>query len=91
MIREKVEVHEVISQELYKVADKSSTVARLAFPHLICHLCYSVGIDIEGDTLIVEDEPINKKGWSKQETPLIINSLRCLKGCTFLHKTIGSN
>ena len=61
MIGEEVEVHEVISQELYKVADKSSTMARLAFPHLICHLCNSAGIDIEGDILIDEDKPITKK------------------------------
>ena len=36
-------------------------MARLAFPHLICHLCYSVGINIEGDILIDEDKPITKK------------------------------
>ncbi|QHN81840.1 uncharacterized protein DS421_20g690460 [Arachis hypogaea] len=61
MIGEEVEVHEIIPQELYKVADKSSTWARLAFPHLICHLCNSAGIDIEGDILIKEDKPITKK------------------------------
>ena len=61
MIGEEVEVHEIIPQELYKVADKSSTLARLAFPHLICHLCNSGGIDIEGDILIDEDKPITKK------------------------------
>ena len=61
MIGEEVEVHEIIPQELYKVADKSSTLARLAFPHLICHLCNSAGIDIEGDILIEEDKPITKK------------------------------
>ncbi|QHO24029.1 uncharacterized protein DS421_12g368760 [Arachis hypogaea] len=61
MIGEEVEVHEIIPQELYKVADKSSTLARLAFPHLICHLCNSAGIDIEADILIDEDKPITKK------------------------------
>ena len=65
MIREEVEVHEVISQELYKAVDKSSTLARLAFPHLICHLCNSVGINIEGDILIDEDSPLLRRGWSK--------------------------
>ncbi|KAL4356947.1 hypothetical protein AHAS_Ahas09G0137600 [Arachis hypogaea] len=61
MIGEEVEVHEVISNELYKIADKSSTMARLAFPHLICHLCYSARVIIEGDTPIEEDKPITKK------------------------------
>ena len=66
MIGEEVEVHEIIPQELYKVADKSSTWARLAFPHLICHLCNSAGIDIEGDILIEEDKPITKKRMEQQ-------------------------
>ena len=61
MIGEEVEVHEVISNEIYKIADKPSTMARLAFPHLICHLCYSAGVIIEGDISIEEDKPITKK------------------------------
>ena len=69
MIGEEVEVHEVISQELYKVADKSSTMARLAFPHLICHLCNSAGIDIEGDIFIDEDKPITKKRMEQIREP----------------------
>ena len=36
-------------------------MARLAFPHLICHLCYSAGVIIEGDIPIEEDKPITKK------------------------------
>ncbi|KAL4294075.1 hypothetical protein AHAS_Ahas18G0191800 [Arachis hypogaea] len=61
MLGNEVEVHEVISQELYKVADKPSTQARLAFPHLICHLCNSAGIVIKGDIPIEEDKPITKR------------------------------
>ncbi|QHO16571.1 uncharacterized protein DS421_10g304660 [Arachis hypogaea] len=61
MIGEEVEVHEVISNELYKIADKPSYMARLAFPHLICHLCYSAGVIIDGDVSIEEDKPITKK------------------------------
>ncbi|KAL4287341.1 hypothetical protein AHAS_Ahas19G0176500 [Arachis hypogaea] len=61
MIGGEVEVHEVIPQELYKIAEKPSTKARLAFPHLICHLCDSAGIVIEGDIFIEEDKPITKK------------------------------
>ena len=61
MIGEEVEVHEVISLQLYKVADKTSTLARLAFPHLICHLCNSAGVVIEEDILIEEDKLITKK------------------------------
>ena len=69
MTREEVEVHEVISQELYKVADKSSTMARLAFPHLICHLCNLAEIDIEEDILIDEDKPITKKRMEQTRDP----------------------
>ena len=58
---EEVEVHEVISLELYKIAEKPSPGARLAFPHLICHLCYSAGVIIEGDIPIEDDKPITKK------------------------------
>ena len=61
MIGEEVKVHKIIPLELYKVADKSSTLARLAFPHLICHLCNSAGIVIERDIFIEEDKPITKK------------------------------
>ena len=69
MIGEEVEVHEVIAQKLYKVADRSSTLARLAFSHLICHLCYSVGVDIEGDIPIDEDKPITKKRMEQTREP----------------------
>ncbi|KAL4315864.1 hypothetical protein AHAS_Ahas15G0227700 [Arachis hypogaea] len=61
MIGEEVKVHEIIPLELYKVVDKPSTLARLAFPHLICNLCNSAGIVIEEDILIDEDKPITKK------------------------------
>ena len=61
MIGEEVEVHDVIANELYKIADKPSYMARLAFPHLICHLCYSAGVIIDGDVSIEEDKPITKK------------------------------
>ena len=69
MIGEEVEVHEVISHEFYKIANKSSTLARLAFPHLICHLCYSAGGIIEGDILIEEDKPITKKRMEQTREP----------------------
>jgi len=69
MIREEVEVHEIISLELYKVADKPSTLARLAFPHLICNLYNSAGIVIEGDILIEGDKPITKKRMEQIREP----------------------
>ena len=70
MIGEKVGVHEVISLELYKVAEKPSTLARLAFPHLICHLCNLAGVVIEGDILIEEDKPITKKRMEQTREPI---------------------
>ena len=52
------------------MADKSSPLARLAVPHLICHLCYSAGIVIEGDILIEEDKPITKKRMEQTREPI---------------------
>ncbi|KAL4396653.1 hypothetical protein AHAS_Ahas01G0113400 [Arachis hypogaea] len=69
MIGEEVEAHEIIPLELYKVDDKSSTLARLAFPHLICHLCNLARIDIDGDILIEEDKPITKKRMEQTREP----------------------
>ena len=69
MIESEVEVHKVIPQELYKIAEKPSTNARLAFPHLICHLCNSTGIIIEGDISIMEDKPITKKRIEQTRDP----------------------
>ncbi|KAL4306397.1 hypothetical protein AHAS_Ahas16G0174200 [Arachis hypogaea] len=69
MLGEEVEVHKVIPQELYKVADKPSTEARLAFPHLICHLCNSAGIVIEGDIPLKEDKPISKSTTEHTKEP----------------------
>ena len=69
MIGEEVKVHEIIPLELYKVANKPSTLARLAFPHPICHLCNLAGIVIEEDTLIEEDKPITKNRMEQTREP----------------------
>ena len=69
MIGEEVEVHEIIPLELYKVVDKPFTLARLAFPHLICNLCNSAGIVIEEDILIEGDKPITKKRMEQTREP----------------------
>jgi len=69
MIGEEVEVHEIIPLELYKVADKPSTLAMLAFPHLICHLCNSAEVVIEEDILIEEDKPITKTRMEQTREP----------------------
>ena len=70
MIGEEVEVHEVISLEFYKIAEKPSPGARLAFSHLICHLCYSAGAFIEGDIPIEEEKPITKKRMEQAREPI---------------------
>ncbi|KAL4300712.1 hypothetical protein AHAS_Ahas17G0228300 [Arachis hypogaea] len=62
MLINEVEVHEEIPQEFYRVTDKPSTSARLAFPHLIHRLCSAARAHIEGDTLIEKERPITKKG-----------------------------
>jgi len=70
MIGEEVEFHEVISLEFYKVAEKPSILARLAFSHLICHLCNLAGVVIERDILIEEDKPITKKRMEQTREPI---------------------
>ncbi|KAL4276432.1 hypothetical protein AHAS_Ahas20G0206600 [Arachis hypogaea] len=102
MIGSEVEIHEVIPQELYKKVEKPSTLARLAFPYLICHLCNLARIVIEGDIPLRRTSPSLEEGWSKLESLHMHSNksmwsclnkkfLRCLKGCIFLSKAIGTN
>ena len=44
MIGKEVEVHQLISTELYKIANKNSKEARLAYPRLISMLCKDAGV-----------------------------------------------
>ncbi|KAL4300573.1 hypothetical protein AHAS_Ahas17G0214400 [Arachis hypogaea] len=69
MLGNEVEVHEVIPQEIYKIAKKSSTITRLAFPHLIYQLCAVVEAHIEGNTPIGIERPITKKGMEHIREP----------------------
>ncbi|KAL4315854.1 hypothetical protein AHAS_Ahas15G0226700 [Arachis hypogaea] len=69
MLRDEVEVHEVIPQELYKVTKKTSTQVRLAFSHLICHLYNSAVIVIERD-IPQEDKPITQKRMEHVREPV---------------------
>ncbi|KAL4394433.1 hypothetical protein AHAS_Ahas02G0151500 [Arachis hypogaea] len=62
MLGNEVEVHRVIPQELYDIATKAFTFARLAFPHLVYHLCEATRICIDRDTPIDVDRPITKRG-----------------------------
>ncbi|KAL4277128.1 hypothetical protein AHAS_Ahas20G0276200 [Arachis hypogaea] len=61
MLSNEVEVHEVIPQEFYRIADKSSTTMRLAFSHIIYRLCAVAGAHIDRDTPIGIERPITKK------------------------------
>ncbi|KAL4344481.1 hypothetical protein AHAS_Ahas11G0182700 [Arachis hypogaea] len=62
MLGNKVEVHQVILQELYRIATKVSTSARLPIPHLIFHMCEAARVHIDGDTPIEVDRPITRRG-----------------------------
>ncbi|KAL4287808.1 hypothetical protein AHAS_Ahas19G0223200 [Arachis hypogaea] len=61
MLGNEVEVHRLIPQEIYSIAAKASTSARLAFPHLIFRLCEAARVCIDKDTLIPVDRPITRK------------------------------
>ncbi|KAL4328579.1 hypothetical protein AHAS_Ahas13G0214200 [Arachis hypogaea] len=56
-----VEVHHVIPQELYWIAEKASTSARLAFPHHIFCLSAKTRVRIDGDTPIDIDRHITRR------------------------------
>ncbi|QHO29606.1 uncharacterized protein DS421_8g226450 [Arachis hypogaea] len=69
MLGSEVGVHEVISQEIYRVVDKPSTQARQTFSHLIHCLCASDRAHMEGDTLIDKERPITRKGMEHVREP----------------------
>ncbi|KAL4343992.1 hypothetical protein AHAS_Ahas11G0133800 [Arachis hypogaea] len=50
MLGNEVEVHWMIPQEIYRLADKAPTSTRLTFFHLIRHICEDAQVHIDGDT-----------------------------------------
>ncbi|KAL4373828.1 hypothetical protein AHAS_Ahas05G0120800 [Arachis hypogaea] len=62
MLGNEVEVHQVLSQELYCILEKASTTARLAFPHLIFRMCEAARVRIDGNIPFELDRHINRRG-----------------------------
>ena len=61
MLEKEVEVHQLIACELYKIANKNSKDAKLAYPSLVSLLCKDAGIKMGVDKYILVEQPITKK------------------------------
>ena len=61
MLGKEVEIHHLISYEIYTIANKNSTVAKLAYPSLISLLCKDAGVRMGVDEFIPSEHPITKK------------------------------
>ena len=58
MLGNEVEIHHLISYELYTIANKNSTDAKLAYPSLISLLCKDAGVRMGVDEFIPNKHPI---------------------------------
>ena len=67
MLEKEVEVHQLISCELYKIANKNSKDAKLAYPSLIFMLCKDAGVKIGVNEYISVEQPITKKSMERQQ------------------------
>ncbi|QHN82290.1 uncharacterized protein DS421_20g694540 [Arachis hypogaea] len=61
MLGKEVEIHQLIPIEIYTIANKESTEARLAYPSLISLLCKYAGVQMAVDEFIPVECPITKK------------------------------
>ena len=61
MIGNEVEVHQIIPLEIYKLANRDSTRAMLAYPNLIFRLCQVAKVLIQVDNFISVKNPITKQ------------------------------
>ena len=66
MLGKEVEVHHVIACEIYTIANKNSTEAKLAYPSLISLLCKEAGVKMGVDEFIPIEHPITKKSMEGQ-------------------------
>ena len=67
MMGKEVEVHQLISTEFYKIANKNSKDARLAYPSLISMLCKDAGVRMGITEYISIEKPITKALMEKQQ------------------------
>ena len=67
MMGKEVEVHQLISAELYKIANKNSKEARLAYPSVISLLCKDAGVRMGITEYILVEKPITKASMEKQQ------------------------
>ena len=67
MLGREVEVHQLISCELYIIANKNSKDAKLAYPSLISMLCKDAGVKMGVTEYISVERPITKISMKKQQ------------------------
>ena len=66
MLGKEVEVHHLIACEIYTIANKNSTKAKLAYPSLISLLCKDAGVRMGVDEFIPIEHPITKRSMEGQ-------------------------
>ncbi|MED6151961.1 hypothetical protein PIB30_087299 [Stylosanthes scabra] len=59
IIREDIQVDEIIVEQMYKFINKTNTPSKLPFPSVIALLCKEAKVTIPGDTLIPQEDPID--------------------------------
>lgn len=67
MLEKEVEVHQLISCELYTIANKNSKDSKLAYPSLISMLCKDAGVKMGVTEYILVERPITKKSMEGQQ------------------------
>ena len=67
MMGKEVEVHQLISTELYKIANKNSKEARLAYPSVISLLCKDAGVKMGITEYILIEKSITKASMERQQ------------------------
>ncbi|MED6196948.1 hypothetical protein PIB30_052136 [Stylosanthes scabra] len=58
IIREDIQVDEIIAEQMYKFVNKTNIRSKLPFPSVISLLCKEAKTSIPGDTLIPQEAPI---------------------------------
>ena len=67
MLGKEVEVHQLISCELYKIANRNSKDAKLSYPSLVSMLCKDAGVKMGITEYILIEKPITGTSMIRQQ------------------------
>ncbi|MED6211591.1 hypothetical protein PIB30_075253, partial [Stylosanthes scabra] len=69
IIGEDIQVDEIIVEQMYKFVNKTSTRSKLPFPSVITLLCKEAKVTIPGDTLIPQEDPLDRVAMGRVRGP----------------------